>query len=150
MHDHAIARRHEVDDLAHRGGFLVTGDNKSPRMDLGRIAGLIEEGPDVAGLVLIVQVSRDIHQVHLNPPLARSASSVRGIGLNGTEGFQQFPELLVAGAAQPHGEMRTLPGGQQLKSAISQTANGEQVDSPERGEPAPEQTIQRLAQDGEN
>jgi hypothetical protein len=30
MHDHAIARRHEVDDLAHRGGFLVTGDNKSP------------------------------------------------------------------------------------------------------------------------
>lgn len=48
MHDHAIARRHEVDDLAHRGGFLVTGDNKSPGMDLGRIMGLIEEGPDVA------------------------------------------------------------------------------------------------------
>ena len=72
MHDHAIARRHEVDDLAYRGGLLVTGDNKSPGMDLGRIAGLIEESSDVAGLVLVVQVSCDIHQVHRSPPLPRS------------------------------------------------------------------------------
>jgi hypothetical protein len=46
--------------------------------------------------------------------------------------------------------MRTLTCRQQLESAISQTADGGQVDSPERGEPAPEQIIERLAEDCEN
>jgi hypothetical protein len=45
--------------------------------------------------------------------------------------------------------MRGLPGRQQLESAISQAADGRQVDSPERGEPAPEQIIERLAEDRE-
>ena len=57
MHDHAIARRHEVHDLAHRRSFLITSDHKSSRADLARITGLIKEGPDVAGLILVVQVS---------------------------------------------------------------------------------------------
>jgi hypothetical protein len=46
--------------------------------------------------------------------------------------------------------MRALPGRQQLESAISQTADGGQVDSPERGEPAPKQITERLAEDCEN
>jgi hypothetical protein len=46
--------------------------------------------------------------------------------------------------------MRALPGRQQLESAVSQTTDGGQVDSPERGEPAPEQIIERLTEDREN
>jgi hypothetical protein len=46
--------------------------------------------------------------------------------------------------------MRALPSRQQLESAISQAADGGQVDSPERGAPAPEQIIERLAEDREN
>jgi hypothetical protein len=45
--------------------------------------------------------------------------------------------------------MRALPGRQQPESAISQAADGGQVDSPERGEPAPKQIIERLAEDSE-
>ena len=57
---------------------------------------------------------------------------------------------LIVAAAHPHGEMRALPGRQQLESAISQAADGRQVDSPERGEPAREQIIEWLAEDREN
>jgi predicted dienelactone hydrolase len=46
--------------------------------------------------------------------------------------------------------MRALPGGQQFESAISQTADGGQVDSPERCEPAAKQIIEWLAEDREN
>jgi hypothetical protein len=65
MHDRAVTCGYKVDYLAHRSGFLVTGDNKSPGVDLTRITGFIEKGPDVACLVLIVQISGDIYQVHL-------------------------------------------------------------------------------------
>jgi len=46
--------------------------------------------------------------------------------------------------------MRALPGRQQLESAISQAADGGQVDGPERGEPAQEQIIERLTENREN
>jgi hypothetical protein len=42
------------------------------RLDLYRIASLIEEGPDVAGLVFIIEIGCDVHAVYINPPLARS------------------------------------------------------------------------------
>jgi hypothetical protein len=70
--DRAVACGHEVDYLAHGGGFLVPRDDQGPRADLARVACLIEEGPDLAGLVLVVEVGGDIHVVHLTPPLARS------------------------------------------------------------------------------
>ena len=73
MHDHAIARRHEVHDLAHRRSSLITSDHQSSRKDLASITSLVEECPDVAGLILIVQVSGDIHQLHLQSSQTRSA-----------------------------------------------------------------------------
>jgi hypothetical protein len=56
MGDRAVAGGHEVDHLAHRGGFLVAGHDKDTRGDLARVAGLVEEGPDIAGLVLVVEI----------------------------------------------------------------------------------------------
>jgi hypothetical protein len=57
---------------------------------------------------------------------------------------------VIVGTVQPHGEMRSLPSRQQLESVIGQASDGGQVDSPESGEPAPEQALQRLAEDREN
>jgi hypothetical protein len=150
MHDHAIARGHEVHDLAHRRSFLITSDHQSSRADLARITSLVEEGPDVAGLILVVQVSGDTTRYISVLPSLKLFPSVRGIALHSTESLQQLPELLIVGAAQPHGVMRPLPGRQQLESPVSQAADGGQVDSPERGEPAPEQIIERLTEDREN
>jgi hypothetical protein len=73
-------------------------------------------------------------------------SRVRGIGLRSAEGFEQLPEFLIVGAAQADGEVRALRGGQQLESALSQPARSRQVDGAERGEPAAEQIIERLAE----
>jgi hypothetical protein len=61
MDDRAVACGNEVDHLAHRGGLLVTGDDKDTRGDLARVAGLVEEGPDAAGLVLVVEIGSDIY-----------------------------------------------------------------------------------------
>ena len=70
--DGAVACGHEVDYLAHGGGFLVAGDDKCSWVDLAEVSGLVEEGPDVAGLVFVIEVGGDVHVVHLTPPLARS------------------------------------------------------------------------------
>jgi hypothetical protein len=47
--DGAVPGGDEVDDLADGGGLLISGDDKSAGRDLGRVACLVEEGPDVAG-----------------------------------------------------------------------------------------------------
>src|ERR1022692_2739693 len=69
MDDRAVTCRREVDHLADGGGFLVTGDDEGTRRDLARIASLIEEGPDIARLVFVVEVGGDVHVVHLSAPL---------------------------------------------------------------------------------
>ncbi len=74
MHDRAIAPGRKVDDLADSGGVLVSGDDEGAWLDLTGVASLVEEGPDVAGLILIVEVSGDVDAVHDGPPLARSCS----------------------------------------------------------------------------
>src|SRR6266516_6155184 len=71
VHDGAVAGGYEVDDLADGGGVLVTGDDKRAGNDALRVARLVEEGPDVAGVILVVQVGADVDAVHLKPPLAR-------------------------------------------------------------------------------
>jgi len=70
--DGAVARGSEVDHLAHRRGVFVSGDDEGAGLDLLRVAGLIKEGPDIAGLVFIIEVCGDVDVVHLSPPLARS------------------------------------------------------------------------------
>jgi hypothetical protein len=61
----------EVDHLTDSGGVFVTGDHEGAGLDLAGIAGLVEEGPDVAGFVFVVEVGGDVHVVHLSSPLAR-------------------------------------------------------------------------------
>jgi hypothetical protein len=60
MDDDAVARRSEVDHLAHRCGIFVPSHNDGAGLDLPGVTGLIEEGPDVAGLVFIVEVWRAV------------------------------------------------------------------------------------------
>ncbi len=74
MDNRAVARRSQIDNLTDSGGILVTSDHESPRPNLTRITCLIEKRPQQAGVILIIQVSTDIHVVHLSPPLARSHS----------------------------------------------------------------------------
>jgi hypothetical protein len=64
--------------------------------------------------------------------------------------LEQLPEFLIVRAAQADGEVRARRGGQQLESALSQPARSGQVDRAERGEPAAEQVIERLAENGED
>ena len=71
MNDRAIARGNQVDDLAHGCGFLITGHDENSRGDPARVACLIEESPDITGLVLIIEISSNIHLVHRRPPLIR-------------------------------------------------------------------------------
>jgi hypothetical protein len=42
----------EVDNLADGGGVLVSGNDEGAGLDLARVAGLVQEGPEVAGLIL--------------------------------------------------------------------------------------------------
>jgi hypothetical protein len=63
MDDRPVAGRYEVYDLAHRGCFLVSGDNKSAWVNLSRIAVL---------------------------PLSHRASMIRGIGLRRPQSLKQF------------------------------------------------------------
>ena len=118
MDDSAVARWREVDHLAHRRGILIPGNDDGAWLDLSGVTGLIEEGPDVAGFVFIVEVavmSTRYISVLLSPDLA---SSVLGISLRSTERSQQQIELGVVSTAQADGEVRALPGGQQLKSVF--------------------------------
>ncbi len=50
------------------------------------------------------------------------ASTVLRVGTGGTQRCQQFAKLLVVGAAQPDGVVRSLTGGQQLKPVSAQLA----------------------------
>src|ERR1700730_11935379 len=74
VNDRAIACGREVDDLADGSGVFVSGDDQGAWRDLGGVAGLVEEGPEVTGLTLIVEVGGDVDAVHPGPPLARSWS----------------------------------------------------------------------------
>src|SRR5487761_102275 len=71
VNDSAVAGRDKVDDLADRRGVLVTCHDQGARRDLGRVSGLIQERPQVTGVILVVEVSGDIDPVHFSPPLAR-------------------------------------------------------------------------------
>jgi hypothetical protein len=97
---------------------LIPGNDDGAWFDLPGVAGLIEEGPDVAGLVFIIEVCGDVHAVHLSPPLARSCPSVLGISLRSTERSQQPIELGAISAAESDSEVRALPGGQQLELVL--------------------------------
>lgn len=74
VHDRAIACGREVDDQANGGGVFVSGDDEGAWLDLAGVMGLVEEGPDVAGLILVVEISGYVDAVHHGPPLARSCS----------------------------------------------------------------------------
>ena len=69
MDNGAVSRGPEIHDLAYRGGLFIAGHDKSPWADPGRVTSLVKEGPGIAGLILVVEVSGDIHQVRLRPPL---------------------------------------------------------------------------------
>lgn len=70
-------RRSEVDHLAHRRGTFVPGYDDGARLDLCRVTGLIEEGPDVARIVFVVKVRGDVHAVHISPPGSKSIAARR-------------------------------------------------------------------------
>src|ERR1022692_1648526 len=65
--DGDVACRGEVDDLADGGGVGVAGDDERAGSYLGGVAGFVEEGPDVAGVVFVVEVSADVYAVHRQP-----------------------------------------------------------------------------------
>jgi hypothetical protein len=44
-------------------GFLVADNDDGTGPDLGRVARLVEEGPDVTGVVFVVAVRGDVHAV---------------------------------------------------------------------------------------
>ena len=60
MDDCAIASRSEVDHLAHRRGIFIASHDDGAGLDLPRVTGLIEEGPDVTGIVFIIEVRGDV------------------------------------------------------------------------------------------
>jgi hypothetical protein len=74
LHNRAIACGREVGDLADGGGVLVSGNGEGAGLDLARVAGLVQEGPEVADLIFVVEVSGDIDAVPHGPPLAGSCS----------------------------------------------------------------------------
>ena len=110
--DDAIARGSEIDHFAHRRGVFVSGDDEGARLDLPRVASLVKEGPDVAGIVFVVEVRGDVHAVHIALPSPDHASSVLGIRLRSTERCQQPIKLGLVGALEPDSEMRPLPSRQ--------------------------------------
>src|SRR6202050_121331 len=150
MDDRAVTCGNETDPLAPCSGFLVPGHHKDTRGDLARVAGLVKEGPDVAGLVLVVEIGSDIYLVHRRPPLLRSRFQGTRDWAAERRGLRAAARVPIVGAAQADGEVWALRGGQQLKSALSQPARSGQVDGAERGEPAAEQIIERLAENAED
>jgi hypothetical protein len=64
---------------------------------------------------------------------------VLGVGSQVTEGGQQPIELGVARAAEPHGEVRPLAGGQQLEAVAGEPGRRGQVDGAEVREALSEQ-----------
>ncbi len=71
MNNDAITAGHKIDHLAHRSGILITGHNQGSRRNPSRITGLVQERPQITGLIFIIQVCRYIYLVHLSPPLPR-------------------------------------------------------------------------------
>jgi hypothetical protein len=57
--DGAVARWREIDHLAHGCGILIPGHDDGARLDLSRVASLIEDGPEVAGLVCSLRRDAD-------------------------------------------------------------------------------------------
>jgi len=70
--DRAVARWSEVHHFANRRGVFVSGHDDGAGLDLPRVAGLVEEAPDIAGLVFIIEVRGNVDAVPVSPPLARS------------------------------------------------------------------------------
>jgi hypothetical protein len=68
VNDGAVTCRDKINDLAHGGRVFVTGNDEGTWRYLGRVTGLIQERPQVTGLILIIEVSGDIDPVHLSPP----------------------------------------------------------------------------------
>ena len=62
--DSAVACGYQVDDLADSGGVFVARYHDGARPDLARVACLVKEGPDVAGVIFVVKVRDDVHAVH--------------------------------------------------------------------------------------
>jgi hypothetical protein len=60
MNDRAVTGWHKVNDLAHRGRVLITGHHQRAWRDPGRVASLIQERPQVSGLVLVIEVRGDV------------------------------------------------------------------------------------------
>src|ERR1019366_33342 len=82
--DRAVTRRREIDHLAQGGSILAAGDNENPGLDRAGVPGLVEEGPDVASLVDVVEVSADVHPVHIRHPLPPDCTfSVLGLAWEG-------------------------------------------------------------------
>jgi hypothetical protein len=53
--DGAVACRSKVDHFADRRRVLVPGHDDGAGLDVPGVAGLVEKGPDVAGLVFVVE-----------------------------------------------------------------------------------------------
>jgi hypothetical protein len=54
VHNRAIARGRKVDNLAHGSSVFVSSDDEGTWRDLAGVAGLVQEGPEVAGLILVM------------------------------------------------------------------------------------------------
>src|ERR1022692_4366474 len=93
VNDRAVTRRREIDHLAQSGSILAAGDNENPGLDLARVAGLVEEGPDVTSLVDVVEVSADVLTVHSSHPLPRFhlQPTRTCLGQPGTVKFRNVP-----------------------------------------------------------
>ncbi|MDP9418936.1 MAG: hypothetical protein M3P53_02090 [Actinomycetota bacterium] len=60
VHDAVVAH---IDDLDHRDGVVVAGDDERVRLDRRRVGGPVEKRPRQAGVVLRVPVDVDLDRV---------------------------------------------------------------------------------------
>ncbi len=65
MNNDAITAGHKIDNLAHRGGVLITGHYQGTRRNLDRVTSLIQERSQITGLILIFRswLQRQLHAV---------------------------------------------------------------------------------------
>src|ERR1700730_2019167 len=87
--DGAVPGRHQVDDLAHGGGVFVARYHDGAGPDLGRVARLIEESPQVARVIFIVEVCGDVHAVHFGLQASSLMSGESEVGVQ----LLKVPEL---------------------------------------------------------
>jgi hypothetical protein len=114
VHDRAVACGREVDDLADGGGVFVSGDDQGARRDLAGIAGLVEEGPEVAGLILVVEVSGDVDAVCRR---LGAAGAVRGVGSTAATCIWSSPDCgQYQGVRAPMVERAEIPGCGAIKN----------------------------------